>query len=128
MKCECICHCYHPKEVCCGACADIKAYAEKSCNLQIDENRKVSRRLDELELAIESVSRTQGHFEDLIKHAECGIDKVFERMENIEKFMSLDKELKPYICPACDGFGKRTVEIIGAQQCEPCQGKGIVWK
>jgi hypothetical protein len=72
---------------------------------QVDENRKVSGRLDDLEERV-------------------------KRLEEIYKNISYMKERIPYRCPICDGTGywkKIENHVACGGRCHSCDGKGIVW-
>jgi len=73
---------------------------EVHMNCQIDENRKISRRVDE------------------------AIEVLTEIQEWIATFPHKQKsDKRPHRCPICDGFGIHD----NAHQCRSCNGKGIVW-
>lgn len=76
---------------------------EAHLNYQIDENRKVSLRIDELKCTL-----------------------------NLHASAIAYKDKKPHKCPVCDGKGKKLFGKSGCvagfeENCYPCQGKGIVW-
>jgi hypothetical protein len=74
-------------------------------NYQIDENKKISRRVDELE-------------------------KVFICFkQDFETSMEYMKAKHPHKCPICDGM--RKFKVFGKDieaDCPACEGKGIVWE
>lgn len=84
---------------------------EEHKNYQIDENRKVSRRLDELEKQI-----------------------LETRIQFIDK---LGNEKKPHKCCVCEGTGNHSNQtprlmVLAKTQtgiicCEACDGKGVLW-
>jgi hypothetical protein len=69
---------------------------------QIDENRKISRRVDELEELLKRIT------EDDIK-----------------------AEITPYKCPVCEGKGFVflifSITDTRQEECRSCEGKGILW-
>jgi septal ring factor EnvC (AmiA/AmiB activator) len=86
-------------------------------NRQIDENRKSSRRIDELESEIKELKR----FQD-VTH---------------QQYQFIINRKHPHKCPVCEGKGKLFPDKpeVGMvwdlktnnQVCDPCEGKGIVW-
>jgi predicted nuclease with TOPRIM domain len=75
---------------------------------QLDENRKISHRVDELETEIKELKR----FQD-ITH---------------EQYKLITDRKRPHKCPVCDGFGKKLYLIAQESRlCDTCEGKGIVW-
>lgn len=74
-------------------------------NLQINENRKVSKRLDE-------ISNYISRFEDDI--------------HDLQVFKSA-KLKTPHKCPVCEGLGGTKISGTIDEECHSCQGKGIVW-
>jgi hypothetical protein len=72
---------------------------------QIDENRKISRRVDELEEVIR-----------LLK----------EDIEDLQMFRHA-KLNTPHKCPVCDGKGGFYISGTMDEECNACKGKGIVW-
>lgn len=107
---------------------------------QIDENRKVSYRLDDLRLSIKDI---------LLKI--CCLESDLDNLKKTVNYnseitndrLNVNKEEKPYICPVCDGKmrfknekllpGERlnrfqTQDETGVYDvCQPCKGTGIVW-
>lgn len=86
-------------------------------NRQIDENRKISHKVEGLEISI-SVNKSD------VSYAHRKIDE----MENSNK--------KPHKCPVCEGCGNdkgTQVQNPNYQfcmkyaSCNTCEGKGIVW-
>jgi DnaJ-class molecular chaperone len=72
---------------------------------QIDENRKISKRVDKLEKSISSWE---------------------------EEFYFLKDKLRnhgsvPHKCPVCDGQGGTVITDTVDEECKACEGKGIVW-
>jgi hypothetical protein len=75
---------------------------------QIDENRKISTRIDELDILINVLKKSYNNL--------CAT--------------SLRKD--PFKCPSCDGIGKRIKPNFqdGGDinfECVSCKGTGIIW-
>lgn len=96
---------------------------------QIDENRKISRRLDDI---VGMFAKDSCKLESEI----IRLDKKFDDLEKLfydekEKFRSNDK--KPYKCPVCEGNGcmnkylNEEKKLIAFKICNSCEGKGIIW-
>lgn len=83
---------------------------------QIDENRKVSRRMDELEYKIHKLDR-------LIMPQINGINARIRSLEITDE----NNNKKPHKCPVCEGTRHCSSESGLSWQCESCEGKGIVW-
>jgi DnaJ-class molecular chaperone len=78
-------------------------------NYQVDENRKTSRRIDQLEKITESLEQKYNHTQERIKEL---------------------KDKKPHMCPVCEGSGSRDIgiELVSIMaECNACDGEGIVW-
>ena len=78
---------------------------EEHKNRQIDENRKVSKRIDELE----SISNSQANTIKIL----C------------KKSNKADKQ--PYSCPICDGKGFDKKEGLLKYTCRSCKGSCVLW-
>jgi len=83
---------------------------------QIDENRKLSKRVDEHE---------EGWMLHKVKIQEL------ERIINSHAEILLKNKLSPYKCPVCLGSQKKLFELPGEtyfhEYCKSCDGKGILW-
>jgi hypothetical protein len=87
-------------------------------NRQIDENRKISRKIDELEKDIIEINHP-----------------LIEKIEKLEGAICASK--KPYKCPVCGGngnhpdqsprLGYKVFATTGIYVCIACEGKGIIW-
>ena len=115
----------------CGRCADshrlnilesqIKILIEK-----IDNHKKsvfdeaFIKDLLSLVERVDRCERTHGLLEDMIEHAEKGIEKCFDYMDR-----------KPHKCPVCEGRGSKHEEVepkvLKITVCISCEGKGIIW-
>jgi predicted RNase H-like nuclease (RuvC/YqgF family) len=111
-------------------------------NRQIDENRKISRRVDELQKRIEKL-KTLTDIKQLEKILYDGaqlhltIIKFETRMKELEQRLSIcgdkvDKiTSKPHRCPNCEGSGRYKLAIAQSPSdiidCHSCKGTGIVW-
>lgn len=81
---------------------------------QIDENRKISRRVDEIDETLKAWNEDFEYLDSL---------KLNKRIKKLES-------RKPHKCPVCDGKGychSSGINIASGGQCQSCQGKGIVW-
>jgi DNA repair exonuclease SbcCD ATPase subunit len=109
---------------------------------QIDENRKVSKRINELEELYKSDARN-------MKQVLSELAKDNKRITKLERHFSGDyqliaSKLNPHKCPVCDGHGNIYSDYLCNQemllagwhrdalrsaykQCVSCEGKGIVW-
>lgn len=121
-------------------------------NRQIDENRKISRRVDEiLEICIrqltDRIEKLESPDNDEPNHVlkmHERIDFILNKLKSVEKSISnweeefyfLQNKIRspdsnPHKCPVCDGKGsfKKEVEprVISFEVCISCMGKGIVW-
>lgn len=119
---------------------------------QIDENKKISRRVDELEKILEAFNKDAEYLDSLslpkrLEKLELkNIARQIERIANLEKQMKeiLGKQdfhqaltnaaictsKKTHKCPVCDGQGywhKVENNIACGAQCSTCKGSGIVW-
>jgi len=114
---------------------------------QIDENKKISRRVDELEKKINEIALDiESHYEASIEDNEYADDQIRSKFKEFDKLKSkfedfmrksvLNCEKRPFTCPVCYGCGndKGTREsnpnyqfMMKYASCNSCQGKGIVW-
>lgn len=82
---------------------------------QIDENRKISKRMDELGTK----------FEYFMQNSSFNL--------NISVNEPMPGELKPMVnkvphkCPVCNGYGGTIISGTIDEYCHACEGKGIVW-
>ena len=117
---------------------------------QIDENRKSSEHIHELET---NLHLFHNQFQHLIK---VNVDALHERISSLEKDLinakcamnyhndrinenfQFEEYKRPHKCPVCDGTGKDrtrlTCDTFGPgthklehSNCNACEGKGIVW-
>lgn len=73
--------------------------------------------------------------ESLVSHSQVGIERLFEKIERLERIQKLDENNKPYKCPVCDGTGKHYIDpdkkINGIKSyykdCLSCNHSGIIW-
>lgn len=79
-------------------------------NRQLDENKKIWQRTNELEQTIFSLGEM--YKELSIKHV---------------KLIDMELKKKPHKCPVCDGIGGTKVSGTIDEECHACEGKGIVW-
>jgi len=105
----------------------------------------------------DEIRNSEARILSLIKYAEEGLEKCFERIEKLEaKLIEIEKhfsgdyqlistKLTPHKCPVCDGrikilidpstplsgiqamFGKRDLNGMYYEDCNACESKGIVW-
>lgn len=100
---------------------------------QIDENRKISKRVDELDAAykVDFEVAKDIIFESARTHAsilkcEKGL-KDLEQLFYDEKAKFRCNDKKPYKCPLCDGKGGFYISGTMDSVCYLCESKGIVW-
>jgi hypothetical protein len=151
--------CIHglPKKLnACLACDNDKKFQEllEHKTRQLDENRAVFKRLNELE-AIIKTSRSSTDFSmennahrinerltELEQWTRKDEDRIHEKLKELERFQDIahfeykNRNQKPYRCPVCDGtkFGnvkkwnRMTNEIKDVfDTCIICEGKGVIW-
>lgn len=97
---------------------------------QIDENRKISRRIDEAYGLIENLEKRVKDIEYRLTHIIALPSEIDMRLEEVER--KLDKAfdkfcVKPHRCPVCDGSGGTIIDGVMDENCNGCEGKGIVW-
>lgn len=148
-KCSCNCH-YLLNETVCKDCCVRELFDHKQ--YQIDENRKISRRMDELEkfhqdwkempkwdlhplyekvneleewkvIAIEKNIQDVERIRKLESEFERKLDVDFKKWE--EYFATINIDKKPYKCPVCNG---KYIALFKECECAclACD-KGIVW-
>lgn len=115
----------------CLLCGDIVEWPESIASInvrltalhefklrQIDENRKISRRVDEIQ-------------NDQAKVINNCVDRINVLQTEINTIRALgsgaDHPKKPHKCPICDGRGQVQLEILKISFCLSCDGKGIIW-
>lgn len=80
----------------------------------------------ELVSRVETLDKMSDSFEQKIDHLYDGVEKIFDRIEKIEK---LDKKSVPFKCPVCDGSS--VIFHISTNTpptcCISCD-KGIIWR
>lgn len=86
-------------------------------NYQIDENRKSSRRVDEIE---------ERNKEYLNKLAELSV-KINKIRSECHVAFEIKNE-KPHKCPVCEGDGGTIISGIIDELCRACEGTGILWR
>jgi hypothetical protein len=101
-------------------------------NMQIDENRKVARKIDELELWTKKHEKEGveygNEFEEINKKITQQLSEINFSINHI--LCDLDtgyRNKKPHKCPVCDGIGGTKVSGTIDEECHACEGKGIVW-
>lgn len=117
---------------------------ENHKNYQIDENRKVSRKFDEIE---SQLKRLEGFIHpDLILWARVDVTGRLEILEKLSKRFEDDihdlqvfksaKVKLPHKCPVCNGSGEWELQSIDEtirndnkrfKTCHSCEGKGVLW-
>ncbi len=101
---------------------------------QIDENKKISGRMDEIERYKSLIDSLNGNRNDWMN----GFNECLNQIRDLEilfydekeKFRCNDK--KPHKCPVCDGKGHyyhlfESQSVPTLLKCNACTGKGIVW-
>ncbi|HLA59222.1 MAG TPA: hypothetical protein VK622_10695 [Puia sp.] len=117
-------------------------------NRQIDENRKISEKVDGLDEIINRIDHkfcfATNNLEDLVNKLQQSRDansknnkEIFERIKKLEdtannicNALEKDRAHKiPHKCPVCDGVGKIKHPLNGLLmcKCESCEGKRIIW-
>jgi hypothetical protein len=124
-------------------------------NEKVDDNRKVSRRLEDFKDKVnEYFKYLENRFDKKCDSNYAEQVKLNSRIDDIEgRNVSLRKELtdlqilshdeymakisrKPFKCPVCNGtltidskvvLGMKVCRHTGRQICHTCDGKGIVW-
>lgn len=93
---------------------------------QIDENRKISKRVDELERVILDLQMEQDE-------NSVAIAELYQFVKELERFQDITNlqyqkviEKKPHACPVCGGRGGFYISGVMDFQCDSCE-KGIVW-
>ncbi len=117
---------------------DLKSVYLEEHVRQIDENRKISRRVDELQSLINIEEIKKVIFNGLETHAsilrcEARNKELEKEINEISKWRKdikilTDQSKKPHECPVCDGM--RKFKVFGKNieaDCPACEGKGIVW-
>jgi len=118
---------------------------------QIDENRKISRRVDGLFETLEAYNQDAEHLDSSLPkriekleqlNQQCfeanPIKAIYDKFEKIESKIAclmqkstLNDEKRPFKCPVCDGRGVHKKEmdpkILNFEVCLTCKGNGIVW-
>lgn len=94
-------------------------------NRQIDENRLMSRRVDELELTIQQQKYVlETNLRDSFDNLRVDIQKVEKLFyDEMEKVRCKDK--KPHRCPVCEGTGNHFIPPF--KDCQSCNGHGVLW-
>jgi hypothetical protein len=98
---------------------------------QVDENRKVSRCIDDLENRLKILE--SNHLGQQLDQQVCKF--LNDKVEKLESELSLAKvwgsrsfPQQPHKCPVCDGTRICHSKDSGLSwQCQSCDGKGIVW-
>lgn len=81
---------------------------------QIDENRKISERMDLFNADMIALSGRIGYLDSCIEKF------IKENERNCDR--------KPFKCPICEGKGKFWPEgVIGYDRCDSCEGRGYIW-
>ena len=94
---------------------------ENHKNYQIDENRKSSKRIDDIiKIMVQADCKLEN---DLIK-LDISIKNV-EKLFYDELHRIRERDKKPYKCPVCDGTG--SAYFANIKDCHVCEGKGIIW-
>lgn len=108
---------------------------------QIDENRAVSKSLDEIRSDIEQLKSSKSNvsvYADVILRF-CNLEKEIDNLKKTVNYnayitnerLNVHKEEKPYICPVCRGSGRYKLATAqcdsDTRDCHACKGTGIVW-
>lgn len=109
---------------------------------QVDENRKISRRVDELEEKFIGLFHNTACLREENKKIFCGMDKLRKEWElkldaDYKKwrqyFAEVHPKKSPHKCPVCNGKCSTTLKELTCgtpfivMPCSSCEGKGIVW-
>ena len=129
---QCTCKCHVSQSEHCVYCSykplgnDMSDKLENHRLFQIEENRKVSRKIDEFEERINKLENVKVIFKSTT------IDSVNRRLKELES-----SSRKPHKCPVCDGLCSKLItdrtsnapaEHYRKQNpCSACEGKGIIW-
>lgn len=136
---NCTCKCHVSNNECCDICCiypivNLVKNINEHKNYQIDENRKISRRVDELHAHIDKLHEMI-NMEDRITASDvfCRLTKLESSISNWEQefYFLKDKlrnnESKPHPCPICDGRGGFFINGTMDEECYACEGRSIVW-
>jgi DNA repair exonuclease SbcCD ATPase subunit len=119
---------------------------------QIDENRKISKHMDMVDLSIKIQCDIREFFYKKIKELEKKqkfletnsekIQRLESEIDELERLVNAIKESynslcasslrrEPHKCPICDGTGKHAKVLPSMSpiylDCKSCDGKGILW-
>lgn len=102
---------------------------------QIDENRKISKRIDQIERDLIDISSP---LLERIEEIENGlINRIGILGTALQQLSDENHKLKkaPHKCPVCEGEGRIVLKVplvtktstCYSINCVPCEGKGIIW-
>lgn len=91
---------------------------ESHKTMQIDENRKISRRVDELDKWVADHQKEGEEYGDIIEERIKDLEESYQGL-----FHEVKVGRKPHRCPICKG----TTFCEAGMCCAPCDGAGIVW-
>lgn len=94
---------------------------------KIEAEPRLIRLESENNMRQDTIACVDSAYDDACKKIDERLDKLEECIKRItEDDMKVFK--KPFICPACNGYGKiPDLSNMAHQICYPCNGEGIVW-
>lgn len=107
----CACPCHYGSgiyQVCFYSCRQYRPFAGGQPTVIYLENKVMEERIKKIEEQIKDLNESYQGLAAELRHI----------MDNLNK--------KPHKCPVCNGFGLRERSTLPFQ-CDPCEGKGIVW-